>query len=127
MSTPDDRRYAETHEWHKLEGDTVTLGISQFAVEEMTDITYVEVDADQGHIGKGESFGEIESVKATSELYSGIAGEVVEVNQAVLDDPSLINADPYGKGWIVKIKPDDPSELDQLLSAADYQQKHAEG
>ncbi|MFW6060991.1 MAG: glycine cleavage system protein GcvH [Phycisphaeraceae bacterium] len=123
MSTPDDRRYSESHEWHKLEGDTVTIGISQFAVEELTDITYVEVERQEGHIDKGEAFGEIESVKATSELYAGVAGEIVEVNQDVLDDPSLINQDPFGKGWIIRIKPDDPAEVDQLLAAADYEQK----
>ena len=125
MSTPDDRRYAETHEWHKPEGDTVTIGISQLAVDELTDITFVDVEAQDGHIDKGESFGEIESVKATSELYAGVSGEVVEVNQAVLDDPSLINQDPYGKGWILKIKLDDQSQLEQLLEASDYEQKHA--
>ena len=125
MTTPDDRRYSESHEWHKLEGDTVTLGISQLAVDELTDITYVEVEAQEGHIDKGDSFGEIESVKATSELYTSISGEVVEVNQAVVDDPSLINQDPYGKGWIIKIKPDNPDEVDQLLSAADYEKKQA--
>ena len=126
MSTPDDRRYAPTHEWHKLEGDTVTLGISQFAVDELTDITYVEVDADQGKVGKGEAIGEIESVKATSELYSGVAGEIVEVNQAVVDDPSLINQDPYGQGWIARIKLDNPAQLEELLSAADYAKQHGE-
>ena len=122
-TTPDDRRYAQTHEWHKLDGDTVTLGISQFAVEELTDITYVEVETEEGHIDKGESFGEIESVKATSELYSGVSGEVTEVNQAVLDDPSLVNQDPYGKGWILKIKPSDPGQLDALLDAKAYDQQ----
>jgi len=124
-ATPDDRRYAETHEWHKPEGETVTIGISQLAVDELTDITFVDVEAQDGHIDKGEAFGEIESVKATSELYTGISGEVVEVNQAVLDDPSLINQDPYGKGWIIKIKADDASELDALLEASDYEKKHA--
>ena len=127
MSTPEDRRYAETHEWHKPEGDTVIVGISQFAVDELTDITFVDVEAQEGHISKGETFGEIESVKATSELYIGIDGEVVEVNQAVLDDPSIINEDPYDKGWLLKLKPDDPNQLEQLLSASDYEKKHAEG
>lgn len=123
MTTPDDRRYSESHEWHKLDGDTVTIGISQFAVEELTDITFVEIEAQEGHIDKGDSFGEIESVKATSELYAAVSGEVVEVNQAVIDDPSLINQDPYGQGWLIRIKADDPSQLDALLSAADYEQK----
>lgn len=127
MSTPDDRRYSETHEWHKLDGDTVTLGISQFAVEELTDITYVDVELEPGdRVEPAQAFGEIESVKATSELYSAVAGELVAVNQAVLDDPSIINQDPYDQGWIIKLKPDDPGALDSLLAAADYEQKHGE-
>lgn len=119
MPAPNDRRYLESHEWHKPEGDLVVIGISQFAVEELTDITYLEITAD-GVISKGDPLGEIESVKATSELYSGISGEVVEVNQAVVDDPSLINRDCYGEAWIVKIKPSDAGELDGLMSAEDY-------
>ena len=124
MPAPDDRRYLESHEWHKPEGDVVLIGISQFAVDELTDITYLEITA-EGAIDKGDALGEIESVKATSELYSGIAGEVVEVNQAVVDDPSLINRDCYGDGWIVKLKPSDPAQLDALLSAADYEKQAA--
>ena len=124
MPAPDDRRYLESHEWHKPEGDVVLIGISQFAVDELTDITYLEITA-EGAIDKGDALGEIESVKATSELYSGIAGEVVEVNQAVVDDPSLINRDCYGAGWIVKLKPSDPGQLDGLLSAADYEKQAA--
>ncbi len=122
MPAPDDRRYLDSHEWHKPEGDVVLIGISRFAVDELTDITYLEITA-EGSIDKGDALGEIESVKATSELYSGIAGEVVEVNQAVVDDPSLINRDCYGAGWIVKIKPSDPGQLDGLLSAADYEKQ----
>lgn len=124
MPAPDDRRYLESHEWHKPEGNVVLIGISQFAVDELTDITYLEITA-EGAISKGDALGEIESVKATSELYSGIAGEIVEVNQAVVDDPSLINRDCYGAGWIVKIKPSDAGQLDGLLSAADYEKQAA--
>ncbi|MFW5682854.1 MAG: glycine cleavage system protein GcvH [Phycisphaeraceae bacterium] len=119
MASPDDRRYLSSHEWHKLDGDTVTVGISQSAVDELTDVTFVDVSAED-KVTKGEAFGEIESVKATSELYAGVDGEVIETNQEVLDDPSIINTDPYDKGWILKIKPSDPSQLDDLLSAADY-------
>jgi len=120
MSSPDDRKYLSSHEWHKHEDGLVTIGVSAFAVEELTDVTYLEVTRDQGIIDKGEVFGEIESVKATSELYSGVSGEVVEVNQAVLDDPAILNHDAYEKGWIIKIKPSDPGELDALLDAAAY-------
>ncbi|QQE11244.1 glycine cleavage system protein GcvH [Planctomycetota bacterium] len=120
MSSPEDRRYMESHEWHKLEGDVVTLGISQFAVEELTDITYVEAIVSEGEVSKGDSVAEVESVKATSEIYTGIDGEVIEVNQEVIDNPSLINEDPYTKGWLLKIKVSDPAQLDELLSPADY-------
>lgn len=120
MGSPDDRRYLQSHEWHKVEGDVVVVGISQFAVDELTDITYLEISKDSGPIAKGESFGEIESVKATSELYSGIDGEVVEVNQAAVDAPESINDDPYGAGWLIKIKPTNPADVDSLMNAGDY-------
>ncbi len=123
MPSPNDRRYLESHEWHKLEGDLVAIGISQFAVDELTDITFLEVKAQSGAIAKGETFGEIESVKATSELYCGVDGEVVEVNQAVVDNPALINEDPYGQGWIIKIRPSDPGQLDGLLEAGEYERR----
>ena len=126
MSPPDDRQYLASHEWHKTEGDLVVIGISQTAVDELTDITYLEVTTDSGSIRTGETFGEIESVKATSELYSGIAGEVVEVNQEVLDNPAIINEDCYGKGWIIKIKPSESCATDTLLSADDYQAQQAD-
>jgi glycine cleavage system H protein len=124
MPAPDDRLYLESHEWHKPEGDLVVIGISRFAVDELTDITYLEVTA-EGAIGKGDPLGEIESVKATSELYCGIDGEVVEVNQAVVDDPSLINRDCYGEAWIIKVRPTDAGQLDGLLSAEEYEKQAA--
>jgi len=121
MAAPDDRHYLPSHEWHKPDGDHVLIGISKFAVDELTDITYLEVEKDSGPIAKGEPFGEVESVKATSELYCGIDGEIVEVNQEVLDNPALLNEDCYDAGWILKIKPSDASQVDGLLSASDYQ------
>ncbi len=121
MPAPDDRHYLASHEWHKPEGDLVVIGVSQPAVDELTDITYLEITKDAGSIRPGEAFGEIESVKATSELYCGVAGEVVEVNTAVLDNPALINNDCYGEGWIIKVRPADPDAASALLSAADYQ------
>ena len=122
MPAPDDRRYLESHEWHKPEGDLVLIGISQFAVDELTDITYLEVTAN-GAISKDDPIGEIESVKATSELYCGIDGEVVEVNQAVVDDPSLINRDCYGDAWIIKIRPSDLGQLESLMAADEYEKQ----
>ncbi len=128
MSTPTDRRYLDSHEWHRPEDDgTVTLGISQFAVNELNDVTYLEFLKDSGSLSKGETFGEIESVKATSELYAGIDGEIVEVNQAALDEPDVINRDCYGEGWMIRVKPSDPTQLDALLDAAAYDALHADG
>ncbi|MEM9347100.1 MAG: glycine cleavage system protein GcvH [Planctomycetota bacterium] len=120
MTAPDDRYYLASHEWHKVEGDFVVIGISQTAVDELTDITYLEVTSDSGSIEASATFGEIESVKATSELYCGIAGEVVDVNQEALDNPAIINDDCYSKGWIIKVKPMDPESIGLLLSSADY-------
>ena len=119
MGSPDDRRYLQSHEWHKLEGGVVSIGISQFAVDELTDITYLELSKTSGAIRKGESFGEIESVKATSELYCGLDGEIVEVNQEAIHAPESINGDPYG-AWLIKVKPANPADVESLLSAADY-------
>lgn len=123
MASPDDRRYLETHEWHKLEGTTVTVGISRFAVDELTDITYVDITKAQGPIKAGESFGEIESVKTTSELYSGIDGNITAVNQEAIDNPAIINQDPHEKGWLIKIEASDPTQLESLLTAETYDQK----
>ena len=122
MQTPDDRRYLASHEWHRpLDDGTIEVGISAFAVDELTDITYVESSAAPGdRVQAGAAFGEIESVKATSELYCGVSGEVTEVNAAVIDRPETINDDCYGAGWILRLKPDDPAELEKLQDAAAY-------
>lgn len=125
MTSPDDRRYLDSHEWHKLDGDVVTIGVSQFAVDELTDITYLEIRTQSGSLSAGDTFGEIESVKATSELYAGVSGEVVEVNQKAIEAPELVSQDPYGDGWMIKIKISDPTQLDKLLSAADYDKAHS--
>ena len=120
MSSPDDRRYLDTHEWHKLEDGVVTVGLSRFAVDELTDITYVEVAKSTGTVKAGDVFGEIESVKATSDLYVGVDGEVTAVNQAVIDNPQIINDDPHDKGWLIKVIPSDPGQLESLKTAQDY-------
>jgi len=120
MASPEDRRYLQTHEWHKLDDGTVTIGISEFAVCKLTDITFIEITRQEGTIRSGEPFGEIESVKATSELFSGVDGTIIAVNQQTIGDPGIINEDPYGRGWLVKIKPDNPSRLDALMAASAY-------
>ena len=121
MNIPTDRKYAETHEWFRADGDVVTVGISQFAADELTDITYVEVLEVGTPVEAGKEFGEIESVKATSELISAISGEIIEVNPALADAPELVNEDAYGAAWMAKIKAGDLSPLDGLLDAAAYE------
>jgi len=123
MSSPADRKYLQTHEWHKQNGDVFTLGVSQFAVDELTDVTFVDLPPIGKKIVAGKPWGEIESVKATSELYSGISGEVVEINEAVKDDPSLVNQDPYEKGWLIKIKAPG-ADTSSLLDGPAYDAQH---
>ncbi|MCC7389788.1 MAG: glycine cleavage system protein GcvH [Phycisphaerales bacterium] len=125
MGTPSDRVYAESHEWHKVDGDVLTLGLTQFAVDQLTDVTYVEMREPGFSFGAGDPIGEVESVKTTSDVYPAVAGEIVEVNQAVVDDPSLLNSDPYGAGWLVKIKMTDKAGLASCVDAAAYDAKNA--
>lgn len=122
-TTPNDRKYLVTHEWHKLDGDTVTIGITQFAADELTDVTYVALPKVGEMLQAGGRLGEIESVKATSDLYSGITGEVTAVNEALTSDPGLVNREPYEGGWMVKVKPANLKELDQLLPVEEYLKK----
>ncbi len=112
--------YSESHEWVKVEGDIAVIGVSDFAQKEMGDITYVDAPEVEDEVTAGEEFGALESVKASSDLYSPVSGEVVEVNEALEDEPELINADAYG-AWIIKVKMSDASELDALMDAAAYQ------
>lgn len=125
MPSPADRRYTESHEWHKLDGDTVTLGLTQFAVDELTDVTYVEIKPVGTTIGAGGEVGEVESVKATSDVYCAAPGEIVEVNPKLADDPSLLNTDPYGDGWLCRIKVADAGPVEALMDAGAYDQKYS--
>jgi glycine cleavage system H protein len=124
MSVPADRRYLDTHEWHRTDGPVVTLGLTQFAVDELTDVTYVQLPKPGTAIKAGQSVGEIESVKATSDLYTGITGTIAEVNAAAVNDPSLINKDPFNAGWLLKITPSNPDELNRLMDAKAYEAKY---
>ncbi len=124
MPTPQECRYSESHEWFHLEGDVIILGITRYAVDELTDVTYVQMKPAGSEIRPGDPVGEVESVKTTTDIYSAIGGEVVAVNQAVADDPSLVNSDPYGKGWLVKVRTTDPAPLETLMDHASYAQKH---
>ena len=124
MPTPTDRKYTETHEWLRDDGEVITLGITQHAVDELTDITYVEMRPKGTSIKPGETVGEVESVKATSDIYSPVPGEIVEVNSKLADDPSLLNSDPYGDGWLVRIKPSDKGAMSKLMDSAAYEKSH---
>ena len=122
---PKKLRYATTHEWASLEGGICTVGITKFAIEQLTDVVYIELPDVGDHVFAGESFGEIESVKAVSDLYSPVNGEVTDVNQKVVIDPGAIAEDPYGKGWMIKIKVEPGSKLDKLLTLEQYEKQIA--
>jgi glycine cleavage system H protein len=122
---PKTLRYATTHEWASLEGDVCTVGITKFAVDQLTDVVYIELPEVGDHVFNAESFGEIESVKAVSDLYAPVDGEVVEINEKLLDDPTRITNDPYGKGWMVKIKVEPGTMLDHLMTLEQYEKQIA--
>ena len=122
---PKTLRYSKSHEWARLEGDICTVGLSQFAVDQLTDIIFIELPKIGRALTAESPFGEIESVKSVNDLYSPVSGEVIEVNSALADDPSAVSQDPYGKGWLVKIKVRPGTTLDHLLTHEQYQQQLA--
>ena len=117
---PPDLKYAKTHEWVRLAGDIATVGITDHAQHELTDLVFVELPAKGRQVKSGEACAVVESVKTASDIYSPLSGSVVEINQAVVDDPALANSDPYEAGWFYKILVSQPSELNNMLTAADY-------
>ena len=117
---PEDNRYAKSHEYVHVEGDTALLGITDYAQKELGDVVYVDLPTVGAQVELGEEFGSIESVKAVSELFSPISGEVVEVNEALAEKPDLVNTDPYGDGWMIRVKLRDVTEVDELMTAEDY-------
>lgn len=122
MNIPSDLKYTQEHEWIRDNGDgTVTVGITDFAQGELGDIVFVELEPEGFEFEKEDVFGTVEAVKTVSELFAPVAGEIVEVNEELEDDPELVNNDPYDKGWMVKIKVSDASQIEELLSAEDYQ------
>ncbi len=120
MNIPENLKYTKDHEWIKLEGGTATIGITDFAQNELGDIVFVEVDTEGETLDREETFGTIEAVKTVSDLFMPISGEITEFNDDLESIPDIINKDPYGKGWIIKVKVSDASEIDDLLSAGDY-------
>ncbi|TDS19200.1 glycine cleavage system H protein [Maribacter caenipelagi] len=122
MNIPAELKYTKDHEWVKIEGDVATVGITDFAQGELGDIVYVEVDTLDETLDREAIFGTVEAVKTVSDLFSPLSGEIVEFNEALEDEPEKVNSDPYGEGWMVKIKFSDASELEDLLSDAAYKE-----
>jgi glycine cleavage system H protein len=120
MNVPSDLKYTKDHEWVKIDGDTVTVGITDFAQSELGDIVYVEVDALDEILDADSVFGTVEAVKTVSDLFLPVAGEIVEFNESLEEEPEKVNDDPYGDGWMIKIKVADTADLETLLSADDY-------
>ena len=120
MNIPSELKYTKEHEWVRLEGDVAVIGITDFAQGELGDIVFVEVETVDESLGADEVFGTIEAVKTVSDLFMPVAGEVTEFNEAVDDDPALVNSDPYGEGWLIKVKVDDASSLEGLMDAEGY-------
>ena len=121
MNIPIDLKYTKDHEWVKIDGDTATIGITDFAQGELGDIVYVDVDTLDETVDKDDVFGSVEAVKTVSDLFMPLSGEVVEFNEGLEDDPEIVNKDPYDKGWIIKISITDQSQIEDLLDAQAYQ------
>lgn len=121
MNYPADLRYAENHEWVRRDGDTVKMGISDFAQDALGDVVYVELPESGASVTQGDAFSEVESTKSVSDIYAPVSGTVVRVNDALDATPELVNSDPYGEGWICEIEMSDPSELDNLKDAEAYE------
>jgi glycine cleavage system H protein len=120
MNVPENLKYTKDHEWLRAEGDTAYVGITDFAQGELGDIVFVEVETSGEVLGKGDVFGTIEAVKTVSDMFMPVGGEVLEVNPALEQSPELVNKDPYGEGWMIRIRISDPADLDTLLNAENY-------
>jgi glycine cleavage system H protein len=123
---PDDLKYHQEHDWARVDGDEATLGITWFAQDALGELVHFEPPQEGSEVTKGSSYGEVESVKAVSEVIAPLSGEVVEVNRKVVDEPEIVNGDPYGEGWLVRIRLSEPGEVDSLLDAEAYKQVLAE-
>lgn len=121
MNVPSDLKYTKEHEWIRIEGDEVVVGVTDFAQGELGDVVFVEIETEGESLSKGDPFGTIEAVKTVSDLYMPVDGKVVEANAALEDTPELINSDPFGEGWMIRIRCSDSTQLDELISSADYE------
>lgn len=120
MNVPDDLKYTKEHEWIRVEGDDVVVGVTEFAQGELGDVVFIEIETEGETLSFGETFGTIEAVKTVSDLYMPLDGKVVEFNQALEDTPELVNSQPFGDGWMIRIRMSDPKQLEELLSADEY-------
>ena len=120
MIVPDDLKYTEEHEWIRVEGDEIVVGVTDFAQGELGDVVFIELETEGEDLSRGDTFGTIEAVKTVSDLYMPVDGQVVKVNPALEDTPELVNSEPFGEGWMIRIKPSDPSQLDDLIPADRY-------
>ena len=127
MSIPAELRYTKEHEWAKREGDRVRVGITAYAQEQLGDVVFVELPKVGARVAAHQTFGVVESVKAVSDLFAPVSGEVVEVNGELPNAPQAVNQDPYGRGWMLVVQPSSPSELDELMTAQQYEQFLTEG
>ncbi|MCS6885539.1 MAG: glycine cleavage system protein GcvH [Acidobacteriota bacterium] len=127
MSYPENLLYTKDHEWIKVDGERGTIGITDFAQSELGDIVYVELPKEGDTFAVHETFGSVESVKTVSEMFMPVSGTILEVNQALTENPELVNTDPYGAGWMIVVKIENPSELDSLMSASEYEDLINEG
>ena len=123
MNIPADLKYTKDHEWIRVNGDEATIGVTDYAQGELGDIVYVEIETDGETLDKEEVFGTVEAVKTVSDLFMPVSGEVVAVNESLADSPDIVNSDPYGEGWMIKVKLSNTSELDDLMSADDYKEE----
>jgi len=119
---PENLKYSQTHEWVKVDKDIATVGITDFATKQLTDLVYVELPSLEGKVSKGSSFGAVESVKAVSDLCSPVSGKIVKVNEKLSKEPEIINEDPYGEGWMIKVKIEDQTELGTLMDSEEYEE-----
>lgn len=120
MNIPEELKYTKDHEWVKIEGDVATIGITDFAQSELGDIVYVDIDTVDETVDKDEVFGSVEAVKTVSDLFMPLTGEVIEFNEALEDEPELVNSEPYGAGWMIKVKISDTAQIENLLDAEAY-------
>lgn len=120
MSNPSDRTYTETHEWLKLDGDVLTIGLTTYAVDQLTDVTFAEMQPVGTEVSPGDSVGEVESVKTSSDVYTPAGGEIIEVNEALESGPEMLNSDPFGDAWLVKVKVTDRGTLDDSMDSDAY-------